>query len=139
MKRQIVNIVGVFGLLLMAACANAQDLKLKANVPFDFKVDKATMSAGAYTINAVTSGSSALIIRNDEGMSRITLANSARSLNVSPDTRLVFHRYGDEYFLSQIWVSGEKQGREFPVSRREAEMAKNSNPAEDVIVLAELR
>jgi hypothetical protein len=140
MKRQIVSILGVFGLLLVAACANAQSVKVTANVPFDFVVDKATLPAGAYSIDEMTHGSAALAIRNqDSGAARMELANHANSLNASPDTRLVFHRYGERYFLSQIWVAGETSGREFTISKREAEMAKNSQPVENVIVLAELR
>jgi hypothetical protein len=140
MKRQIVSLVGVLGLLLVAACANAQTLKVTANVPFDFVVDKATLPAGAYSIDEITHGSAALTIRNrDAGVSKMQLADHANSLNASPDTRLVFHRYGERYFLSQIWIAGETSGREFPISKREAEMAKNSQPSENVIVLAELR
>lgn len=26
--------------------------------------------------------------------------------------RLIFHRYGDEYFLSQVWLSGNEDGHE---------------------------
>ena len=140
MKRQIVSLAGVLGLLLVAACANAQSLKVTANVPFDFVVDKTTLPSGAYSIDEITHGSAALAIRNREaGVSKMQLADHANSLNASPDTRLVFHRYGERYFLSQIWVAGERSGREFPISKREAEMAKNSQPAENVIVLAELR
>jgi hypothetical protein len=51
----------------------------------------------------------------------------------------LFHRYGDTYFLAQIWMQGEKQGRELRKTRRETEMAKNLQPSEDVIVLASLR
>lgn len=140
MKRQIATLLGVFGLMLVTACANAQTLKVKANVPFDFVVDKTTMPAGAYTIDDVLPSSSALAIRSrDAKVGRLVLANSARSHEASTDTRLVFHRYGDRYFLSAIWVQGELSGREFPTSKREAEVAKSLPQADNVIVLASLR
>lgn len=139
MKRQIAILLGVFGLMLSTAVANAQTLKVKANVPFDFVVDKTTMPAGAYTIDALLPSSSALAIRSsDAKVGRVVLANSARSREASTDTRLVFHHYGDRYFLSAIWVQGELSGREFPMSRREIEVAKSSAPSENVIVLASL-
>lgn len=141
MKRQIVKLFGVIGLLLMAACANAQSLKVTANVPFDFVVDKATLPAGAYSIDTILPASSkALAVRNhDAGVQMMFLANSAASLHDSQDTRLVFHRYGERYFLSQIWIQGSASGRQMPISARETELAKNNQPSENVIVLASLR
>jgi hypothetical protein len=32
---------------------------------------------------------------------------------------LVFHKYGDQYFLEQIWTSGEQEGTQVPESRSE--------------------
>jgi hypothetical protein len=126
--------------MLSVAVANAQTLKVTANVPFDFVLDKTTMPAGAYTIDSVLPSGSALAIRNrDAKVGRLVLADSARSHEASPDTRLVFHRYGDRYFLSAIWLQGERSGREFPTSKREAEVAKSLPQADNVIVLASLR
>lgn len=141
MKRQIVSLLGVFGLLLVAACASAQSVNVKANVPFDFAVDKTTLSAGEYTIQSIsTSDGRVLVIRGEDAANNMLASpNSAETLNPSPNSRLVFHKYGNQYFLSQIWVEGERTGRQFRISHREAEMAKNVQTSEDVIVLAALR
>jgi len=133
MKRQIANVLGVLGLLLVAACANAQSLNVTANVPFDFAVDKASLPAGAYSIQSISSAaSSTLAIRSND-------RNKAEHLNPSSKTCLVFHRYGEQYFLSQIWVAGEKGGAQLRMSRREAETATNVDRSQDVIILAALR
>ena len=137
MKRQISTLVSVLGLLLVAACANAQTLKVAAKVPFDFVIDKASLPAGNYSIDAIGS-SKALIVRGAEG-AKMVQSDAAVTLNRSENTRLVFHRYGDRYFLSQIWVEGESEGRQLHISRREAEVAKNTQASQDVIVLASLR
>jgi hypothetical protein len=140
MKRQIVSLLGVFGLLLVAACASAQSMKVTANVPFNFVVDKATLPAGAYSIDALSTGSTTLLIQNrDARIQMVTLPNNAEQLRPSDSTCLVFHRYGDRYFLSQIWVAGNSSGRQFKISRHESEVATNAQPAQDVIVLASLR
>ena len=140
MKRQIVSMVGVLGLLLVAACANAQNIKVKANVPFDFVVDKATLPAGDYTLDQLSASSRALAIRNREaGVGMIALPNAAESMNPSNDTRLVFHRYGEKYFLSQIWVQGEVEGCQLQMSKHETEIARNVQRDQDVIILAALR
>ena len=47
---------------------------------------------------------------------------------------IIFHRYGDSYFLSEVFAGGEQAGRELPVSGQEKtlrrEMASNGNKAE---------
>lgn len=142
MKRQIANLLGVFGLLLMAACANAQDVNLKANIPFDFVVGKATLPAGAYSIQSIDAARSmTLLIKGNEGkVLKLVSPNVAQALHPSEKTRLLFHRYGDQYFLSQIWMGGEAIGRQFRMSRRESELASNlQSHSEDVIVMAALR
>ena len=141
MRRQIVSLVGVFGLLLVAACANAQSLNVKANVPFDFVVDKDTLPAGDYSIRSINdaTGGRTLVIQNGTRSLKLVNPNIADSLKPAKTSHLLFHRYGDEYFLAQIWVQGEKVGRQFKMSRREAEIAMNHQPSDDVIVLAALR
>ena len=141
MKRQIANLVGVLSLLLVAACANAQSVNVKANVPFDFTVGKSNLSAGTYNIQSISTGTGKLLVIRGEDSANNMLAspNSAEALDPSPNSRLVFHKYGSQYFLSQIWLEGERVGREFSISRREAEMAKSIPTSEDVIVLAALR
>ena len=142
MKKQIANLLGVLSLLLVAACANAQTVA-KADIPFGFVVDKATLPAGTYSIDSIsnTSSTEILALRSLDGRVGMLLMpnHQTTSANPSPDSRLVFHRYGDQYFLSQIWVAGESRGRELKVSRREAEVAKNQQTSEDVIVMAALR
>lgn len=140
MKRLTSTIVGMLGLFLVAAGANAQSLKVTADIPFSFVVDKATLPAGSYSIDALSGASSGLVIRgNDSKTNTVVLSDRAEKFNASPDTHLVFHRYGDQYFLAQIWVQGEQAGRQVRITRREAETAKNMQAQSDVIVLAALR
>ena len=40
---------------------------------------------------------------------------------LTPETKLVFHRYGDQYVLREVWT-GEGVGRELPESRFEREV-----------------
>lgn len=140
MKRRISTLLGTLGLLLVAACASAQTLNVKANVPFDFVVNQAALPAGSYSIDELGTGSPVLVIRGDNGKgSMVAISNHAESRDASPDSHLVFHRYGDQYFLAQIWVQGESAGRQLRMTRREAETASNTQAQSDVIVLAALR
>lgn len=127
------------GLVLAAASAQAQTIQVKAAVPFNFIVKAATLPAGDYMIQSLSVGGSALAIRSlDQEAQTVVLANSCASLDPSDKTKLVFRRYGGEYFLAEIWVAGNNSGHQLPKSRREAEMAMN-HKAEEVTVVAALR
>lgn len=127
------------GLLLAAASARAQTIQVKAAVPFDFIVNGATLPAGDYMIQSLSVGGTALAIRSlDQEVHTVVLANSCRSLDPSDKTKLVFRRYGAEYFLAEIWVAGNNSGHQLPKTRREAEMAMN-HKAQEVTVVAALR
>ena len=51
------------------------------------------------------------------------------------ESKLIFNRYGNKYFLSQIWTAGSKSGRELPKSQRETELA-GKQAKREVAVLA---
>ena len=142
MKKQLLSVVGMLGLLTIAASAFAQSINVLANVPFSFTIDKTTMPAGQYQINAVdAAGGHVLAIRNREAkIGRMFLTNSVSrpaSLPSSENAKLVFKRYGDQYFLSQIWLSGNTVGRALPTSARESELARGLTP-QKVVVMAGL-
>jgi hypothetical protein len=133
MKKQLFAIVGL-GLLLAIASASAQTAALKANIPFSFIVNKADLPAGEYTLQTVGSTATAMLIESADGQTTsMVLPNACAALHPSEKTRLVFHRYGDRYFLAQVWVAGNEMGRELPKSSRETEVAQDF-PVQNVIL-----
>jgi len=44
---------------------------------------------------------------------------AAEVLTPKNKSTLVFNRYGDQYFLEQIWSGGEQEGTQVPQSRSE--------------------
>ncbi len=140
MKNQLFALIGL-GLLLATASAYAQTGVVKANVPFNFIVEKTQLPAGEYMIQSLSvAGSSraTMIESPDQKLVKVLLPNACESTQAPEKTKLVFHRYGDQYFLSQIWIAGNDRGRELPRSGREAEVAMDY-PAQNVVVVATLR
>jgi hypothetical protein len=138
MKNQLFALIGL-GLLLATASAYAQTGVVKANVPFNFIVDKAELPAGQYTIQALgTTGSAMTIQSPDREVVKMILPQDCESLQAPKTTKLVFHRYGTRYFLAQIWTAGNDRGKELPKSGRESEVAMDY-PSQDVVVVATLR
>ena len=123
--------------LLMTAAASAQTVHLKATVPFDFIAVGTTLSAGEYDIQSVGAEEKVLVIRNRNSTKAILVfSTSAEALNAASSTKLVFHRYGDRYFLSQLWVEGDKLGRQVTPSSEENELAMDSPQSEVVVLMA---
>ena len=60
----------------------------------------------------------------------LVLSNPADSDASSEEPRMVFHRYGDQYFLARI--STQSAGHDFPMSRKEREVKETSAAARQV-------
>jgi hypothetical protein len=134
MKKQLFVLLGL-GLLFATASAYAQTAALKANIPFNFIVTGKSLPAGEYTIQSVSTSDRVLVIRGADKSANMVMANACESARPSDKTKLVFHRYGDRYFLSQIWTAGNSSGAELPQSRRETEVAMDF-PRQDVVLIA---
>jgi len=112
--------------------------QLKADIPFEFHAGNAMLPAGPYTLGQEGNIQHVLSLRSGEGKAAAFLLTiSAEAGQVQNQSRLVFRKYGDRYFLSQVWVSGQRLGWEVPVSRSERELAKRAARHEVVAVLAQ--
>jgi hypothetical protein len=136
MKKQLFALLGL-GLLLATVSAYAQTANLKADVPFKFVVAGRSMPSGEYTIRTLNGINHALVISSEDQKPSIFMAHSCVSMK-PVQSKLVFRRYGDQYFLSEIWTEGSDAGYQLTKSRREVEIARTDSP-ETVMVLAELR
>ena len=126
MKKQIVKgltmLMLVAGVVLMAALvsAHAQSTSVVADVPFEFTVGGKSLKAGEYSIKAFAANGDALLISNkDSNDSAIRLSNTIQARIVPQQGKLVFHRYGQRYFLSEVWSPGERMGRQLRKSGEE--------------------
>ena len=138
MKKELLALVGL-GLLLATASASAQTVPLKANIPFNFIVNKAELPAGEYTLKSLGSSDTVMLIQSADGqMAKMVLPIACKTSKTPTASKLVFHRYGSEYFLAQIWRAGYEQGKELPRSSRETEVARDY-PVQNVVLAATLR
>jgi hypothetical protein len=95
-----------------------------ANVPFDFMVQTVTMPAGEYTLKPLSGPSGLIQIMNsDTHRSVLVLAPSTNSIYKGKPTepgKVIFHRYGDRYFFSEVWTpDGLRGGVAMPKLERE--------------------
>jgi biotin-(acetyl-CoA carboxylase) ligase len=127
MKRKVIkrltmlSLVSMFSLCAAVASANAQlSTPIKAKIPFDFNVGDKKLPAGEYTfsrLSAVSDNKVMLVLGVGVGVLQSTY--EAEVLTPKNKSTLVFHKYGDQYFLEQIWSGGEQAGSQVPESRSE--------------------
>jgi hypothetical protein len=104
---------------LSPAMADAQDLR--CSIPFSFVVNARIMPPGTYLVSDV--GQGVLYVRDfNHGAFASNMPVSDRE-GTSP--RLVFHRYGDQYVLRQVFTTAT-EGRELPEPRFERELERVS-------------
>jgi hypothetical protein len=125
MKTRALVMAGMMALTAMASTrvAQAQEL-LVVNIPFDFVAGKTTLPAGEYSIKVSSpEGTLLLLDRKDAAASAFLTTKAVVKAEIQTESKLTFNRYGDRYFLSQVWTEGNSQGRQLLKSAREKEMA----------------
>jgi hypothetical protein len=139
MKKQ--NLIPLLAMVLMLAVGVAYAQlpspgTVKVSIPFSFTANQVAMPAGDYTVKNSGSAGVLLISSDDASQHGLISTMSVESNSRSTQTKLIFHRYGDQYFLSQVWVRGEASGRELPKTRAEKELMARSS-FETVAILAQ--
>lgn len=151
MKKQMLR--GLAMLMLVVALATATSANsptapsarhIQAEIPFEFSIGYKTMAAGEYRIQIVTSANDAVLIQRVDGKSsalRLSEATSGNAKKNKSQVRLVFHRYGERYFLAEVW-NGSDTGRALLKSQEEKaierELASNASSSDSAKVTLEI-
>jgi hypothetical protein len=134
----MVRNLSLFGLLVfLAVSANfaQSNLTAIAEIPFAFNAGAAHFDAGTYWVKEYDSGHALLELSRRDGKGAAFLITNEFNTNTasSSKSRLVFNKYGQQYFLSQVWLQDGSLGYRLTPSRMEKEvmhnaMAKNLAP-----------
>jgi hypothetical protein len=81
-----------------------------------------------------------LIRCSDASAAAMVLSNATQAKETQTQSTLVFKRYDNRYFLSQIWKAGSIRGRELLKSPAEKEIAQSARleTASEVTLVARL-
>jgi len=103
--------------LTFGAFAQTSPGDLVVDVPFAFFANGEKLPAGHYI---VTQNTNMIRIFNHDKKGLLVPAMFA--IRTKADgSKLVFHRYGDDYFLASVWITASKSGKELFPSRAERE------------------
>ena len=145
MKKQAYMIISVIMLATVAGLSTAKaqtsgNAQLVANIPFAFSVGEKTLPAGEYTVRCTNpdSPTKVLQVRSKNGHDSALVQTNSVSGKIEDKARLVFYRYGDQYFFAQAWLPADSIGMQAPKSRTEKarELAREKRTTETVVATA---
>ena len=115
--------------VVLAVPLVAQTFRVTASVPFEFMVAGRSMPAGDYTVQRMGSSGTGAVQVSSDNASVVLLAmnGSASRKEQTGQALLIFHRYGDRYFLSRIVDGYRDTGVEILTTRTEKELSKTAS------------
>jgi|SRR5580698_3990183 hypothetical protein len=124
----------------LAAAQLTSSQTVVAKVPFEFVTANKVVPAGQVTVQTLNMGSKTLVIRN-VGARAAALSNSMTVETRQPaaNCALIFHKYGNQYFLTEVKVEGDRTSYRMPESKAEAELQAQNLPVAETTLLASLR
>jgi hypothetical protein len=108
-----------------SALAQSSTPLAEVNIPFTFQTANRTLPAGLYRIDREFDH--VILLRGPGQAAGFVQMHDAVKSHASDHGAIVFDRYGDKYYLRQIWTAGSTDGLECPKSRAEKESLQAKN------------
>lgn len=124
MKKRILVMASLLVLCSFAAtqAARAQE-PITVTIPFAFTAGDAALPAGEYRVQKMDGNGAVLLLRcADPTASAFVTTIGTQGKGQQEQSKLVFNRYKDHYFLSQVWNAGYSSGRQLRKTAREREI-----------------
>ena len=101
----------------VAGTSFAQSKAVQAKVPFDFTVGNKVLPSGMYTIEEESPWF--IVIKNhDKPVERVSVVERDGK-KAATGGKLIFHKYGSQYFLSEVLSDRANMNVRVPVSKTE--------------------
>ena len=105
------------GYLTPVATAHAQSVRMQAHVPFNFSSADKSLPAGIYEVTI--DGRTPFITVSDRSTHHVMLLGRSGDEATGTGNKLVFHKYGNRYFLSAIHGRHGSPSMQLPVTKAE--------------------
>ncbi len=143
MKKKALVVLAMATLLITASVGFSYShpfgFGVRADVPFDFVVGTKTLPKGTYTVELHDSIHNVLIVQGQDSGTIFAGSITVSAEDIEDNSpKLIFHRYGDQYFLSQVWNGARLAGQELPKSQQEREHLAEGNLRPEVIAIVAL-
>lgn len=134
MKKKLYSTFAMLSIMVMLAVVTVQAQsrgKLEVNIPFEFQIGNQTLPAGEYSVKRLTQNS--ILVQSADGQESVIAQTpgtvQAKSNRTAAQEKLVFHKYGSQYFLSQVWMVRGSEGRALNQTDAERQAAKEQSLA----------
>jgi hypothetical protein len=125
MKRQFLILIAIAAFVIaLPTNAFGQTAVVKANVRFDFQIGERTYPAGEYRISIGSDNFIRITSVSDASNSQFLPANHSNG-GKEQRSRLVFSKYGEDYFLTEIVLDCQQWDYLIPASRRQRDSEKH--------------
>lgn len=114
MRNQIYRAIAILNIFLGFSMASVQAQtpnRIEVKIPFEFSAGTTQLKPGVYTIKRISENLVTLKNVDDKSAAILNAPVNLGSTDIAATERLVFNRYGDRYFLAQIWLTADS-GRE---------------------------
>lgn len=141
MKQRFVTMAATLAVVTMLAVGsvNAQSgARIEANVPFDFTAGDAKVKAGDYSVTRIARNE--FLLRSADLKTSVVVQApvTIEQRREGSPARLVFKRYGNEYFLAQVWSDARAEGRQLYSSKTEERLARQFKEENETAKLVEV-
>lgn len=130
-------IAGAVFALAFISTANAQSIRV--SVPFSFQAGGQSMPAGEYRVDLNQTGTVITLGPKSGQPSCFLIVKAHTGMGMPDRASLVFNKYGESYFLSDVNILGAPSGVEVFGSHAERELARVHGTPKPVTVLAARR
>lgn len=118
-----------------AAKAQQSNLDLRFYVPFEFSINDKTFAAGNYQITYQSPHFLNVRNRTDQTSAFVSVLPPQSRDEGNGRVRLLFHRYGDRYFLTSVSSGAWESTYDFKISKEEERLAYENPRREGVITV----
>jgi len=125
--------IALFGAVAFAGWPS----ELRAKIPFDFIVADQVLPAGEYSIARLGASPGIRITSVDLTRFVAVFPTPGASNRTGYRSAMTFNKYGDQYFLKEIWTSADATGTKIPECRTERKV--KGQPATEYTVAARLQ
>ena len=125
MKKSAYTMIAILVLVgSLAAAAQAQTVRhaqVRVSIPFQFNAGNTTMPAGDYLVRQLNtdSGAATLQLSRKDGGANVIINMIGSIGDGQAMTKVMFRRYGDQYYFGEVWIDGDKDGLQAPRSKAE--------------------
>ena len=149
MQKNLTTIMAltIFLTALAVSSVRAQQAgNMAVTIPFDFEVSGKTLPAGDYYLERSTDGARVVMkVRAKYDTEGIYLPQThpIQDREIQSESKLVFNKYENQFFLSQVWIAGRTVGQELAKTGKERalqrESARHAIKPESIAITGQLK